>query len=363
MRESQDSLSVRSFARRGKATSVVVWATVLAFCIGVLIYLALRPAPSPPELPSPPRPAKAERISTRARFFDEQVQPAIAAADKANREAAERCIQRLRDQFSKYRRGVEPLVEDLTSWGTRLGVVRRMPSDWWYESTNVQEFVTEKFQAHLFSEESLKQGIEGALATFRDDVRANSDKLLTEVKAAISRADLPETPSVEYSEFSSDVTKGLEQYSVKAGKDSVLSLVLTLLVSEIGERAAIQIVAAVGTRIAATAATASASAGGATAGGAVAGGAGGSSVGPVGTVVGAGVGLIVGVIIDWWISEYFEVKLSLQLQEMIDQIELSVIQGIGEQPGLELALAETCDVLRDEYQQSLFDRIVQESAP
>ena len=119
-------------SRRGMSATMLIWSAVLVMCFLALIYLASAPGVSPPRLPPSPQ-AVSPGISSqaRARFYDEQVQPAIALADTANREAAERCVQRLREMSDKHRQGIAPFVSDLNSWGTRWGVVRRMPSDWW----------------------------------------------------------------------------------------------------------------------------------------------------------------------------------------------------------------------------------------
>ena len=147
---------------RGSAVMNVVWVCVLVICVGVVAYVAMRGGPEPPPLPPPP----SIDTSARAKFFDDQVQREIANTDQANREAAERCIQRLRDMFDQHRKGVAPFTNDLTSMGTRFRILRRMPSDWWNEQNEVQEFISTKFENHLFSGGLTSSGCRGGSKHF-----------------------------------------------------------------------------------------------------------------------------------------------------------------------------------------------------
>ena len=182
------------------------------------------------------------------------------------------------------------------------------------------------------------------------------------MQAAVARSDLSDVPTVEYGEFTSDVAQLLQQFTADSAVKNVTSLLITEIASGVGGAAATQLLAAVTTRLAAMAATSSAAAGGVTATAAAGGGGGGSTVGPVGTAIGFGVGLVVGIAIDWWMTASFEEKLSDQLNEMIDQFESSVIGGVDDEPGLDRALQDTCDALRDTYRQSLYDSIVKVAA-
>jgi hypothetical protein len=342
--------------------SAGLWASVLVLCVVSLIYILQSPLPATPE-PLRPSPTKPKvQVDARKEFFDEAVQPAIAQADRANREAAARCVKRLEENFNDYRKGIPKFTEDLTSWGTRWGVVTRMPSDWWYEKTDVESFVTKKFETRLFSNQSLQRSIEDALAKFREDIEDNNNKLLTDVQAAVAKSTLPRLPTFDSHSYSADITKSLQRYSAEAATRSVQNLVLTEVASGVGGAAATQIVVAVGTRLAAMVATTAATAGGATAVGGAAGGTGGTLAGPVGTAVGAGVGIAAGVVVDWWMSSNFRTKLAGELNDMIDNLSATVLDGDGTQLGVKQSLAETCDALRDAYRQSLYNRIVQESS-
>jgi hypothetical protein len=233
-----------------------------------------------------------------------------------------------------------------------------MPADWWNDRNDVREFISKKFEKHVFSEKSLQADIESAVGAFRNDIEANNVSLLSTVQAAVSTSDVPGMPAIDYGDFSADVTRALQHFAESSAVDSVTNLILVEIVSGVGGAAATQLLAAITTRVAATAAASAASAGGATATGAATGGGGGSAAGPGGAAIGFAVGLVVGVIIDWWMTASFEEKLSAQLNELIDEVESSVISGKDGQPGLDRALDSTCDALSDAYRESFYARIV-----
>src|SRR5207302_2249112 len=92
-----------------------------------------------------------------------------------------------------------------------------------------------------------------------------------------------------------------------------------------------QVIARVGTQLAVE----GVQAGGATVGGAAAGGGGGSLAGPAGTIIGFGVGLVAGAVIDWWLSERFEARVSEQCNQFLTALDQSVTHGTAGGPGLE----------------------------
>lgn len=350
----------------GWAYVLICWA-VLVCCVVGIVYVVTRPGPGMPEVPSPPSttildgPATGQTdLQRRREFFKREVVPVIGEADVANRAAADRCIKRLEDTFDKYRKGVRPIVSDLTSWGTRWGVLTRTPGDWWNEGNEVERFISRKFEKRLFSKESLQDDIESALATFRSDVDANNTRMLSQVKAAVSSADLPTLPDIDYGNFASEITASLENYAADKAVDSVSRAVMTEILSGIAGAAAEQILVGIAARFATASASSAAAAGGAMAGGAAAGGGGGSIAGPAGTAAGVVVGLLVGMVIDWWMTSRFEEELRQQLNTMIDEMESTLVNGSKGRVGLRTSLRRVCDTLRNAYGDSFRARIAGE---
>ena len=107
-----------------------------------------------------------------------------------------------------------------------------------------------------------------------------------------------------------------------------------------------------------TAAVDAAAAGGATLTTTTAGGAGGSVAGPFGMAIGAGVGLVVGVLIDWWMTDSFKARLHEDLDEYLDKLKDGIIDGTGGKSGLRVALAEYCDDLHSAQARILHEQLV-----
>lgn len=341
-------------------------AALLLTSTATVLLIARRPtvdAPMIPQAPSFPaeivsQKSEAELRAERDAFFTADVEPNIQESDKLNREAADRCIARLKDSFNGYRTGIKPFCKEINTWGTRLGVIRRTPGDWWYEKTNVSDYIHAKFAKHLFTDKTLVADIESATAQFRADVKANQNAMVTKIRAAISSNDLQCLPEIDYSEFASDLSSRLKAYSAQSAADSVVNGIVTEVASGVGGFAAEQLLAQLAIRLTAMTAAGTAAAGGATAGGAAAGGGTGALGGPLGVAAGLAVGLVIGGVIDWWMSSSFEAKMTEQLSGLIDELNKEVIAGDSGRAGLRDGLRGSCDVLKNAYQNSLRTRIV-----
>ncbi|WP_144057895.1 hypothetical protein [Novipirellula maiorica] len=330
-----------------------------------------------------PKIVEPSRDVVRAAFFDREVEPEITKTDQLNRKAADRCIQRIGLLIRRYHRGVTPFVNDLTSISTRLGIVKRMPGDWWQEDNRIQSYVAEKFEKHLFSEQVLADDIAAILDDFRKEIDANQKRMLVNVHASLEVADLPEVQLDQYQTFYESISHRLQSFSAEQGATSVYNAIVVILISEAGSYAATTIVAGLLARFSATAVVGIAAGAGTTAGAAATGAGGGSFVGPVGTVVGLGVGLAVGLIIDWWMTDKFESKISEQLHDYLDMLEATLLDGaphdrttesLATQPGrpstarglgsidnasgLKATLPLVCDQLVNAYRDQFFTKIV-----
>lgn len=351
---------------------------VLGGAFAALLTLAVvseRPRVRPVEIPESPSvptvevPLQASRDTQRAAFYDEEVEPEIVRTDALNRQAADRCIVRLRDVINNYRDGVDPFVEDLTSLSTRLGIVKRVPGNWWNGDKRIESYIQEKFEAHLFSRDKLTGDIVGVLEDFKDEVEANQQRMLVNVRASLSTADLPEITIEDYRPFFDKVATQLNTYSTAQGTTSLYSALAILMASEVGSYTAITVVTGLLARFGSAAAATAAVGVGATAGATATGAGGGSFAGPVGTVVGLGVGLAVGLAIDWYMTEQFEAKMGVQMRIYLSSLEETILHGadsdtatgqtVGEvRGGIVEALPVACDRLRDAYRERFYQQIV-----
>ncbi|MGB7346244.1 MAG: hypothetical protein WBD20_18645 [Pirellulaceae bacterium] len=366
-------LSSRPFVAAGAGAALVAG---LTFFVAVVNQPGTPPAMSVDAVPRADvreEPASEsttpDQLVRRAVFFDEKVEPRITEADALNREAADRCIRKISACMDNYRGGVEPFVKDLTSLSTRFGIVKRMPSDWWREENKIEQFVEDKFQQHLFSQQKLMDDIAIILADFKDEIDANQKRMLISVKTDLNAADLPEVQADEYEPFFESVARQLQGYSAKQGTASVQNAVGVLIISEAGVFAGRSLVVGLLARFGSTAVVGTAAGATATAGTTAAGTGTGAFGGPVGAVVGFGVGLAVGMVIDWWMTEKFEAKMRGQMYDYLNTLEHTILYGGATRAdavaanedgssGLVGALPVVCDRLMVAYRERFYEQIV-----
>ncbi len=316
--------------------------------------------PEPPATIDALTPEQRARIA-RASFYDTEVEPNIFATDLLNREAGDRALIRLQKNFDTYHAGVKTFVKDLTSVSTRLGIVRRLPGQWWASDERINEYIREKFEKYLFSEQRLMDDIAGVFNAFQSDVDANQRRMLVDIRAALSSADLPEVKLATYNDFFDAIANKLQNYSSDSATSSVYNAITVFIVSEAGGQIARTLILGLLARFGTSAAVSTVAATGATAGSATIGAGGGSVGGPVGAVVGFGVGLAVGLVIDWWMTEKFEAEMSSEMAAYLDSLEASILYGGNQNQtdeGLVGAMPVVCDRLLDAYRERFYKQIV-----
>jgi hypothetical protein len=323
---------------------VIMWPVLILLATLVVWILVVNDTTPPPTTtPAPPDPMIDSGRILREEFYSEKIEPLLKATERANREAAEQAIVRISEVFDKYLGGVKPFVNDITSIGTRFGIVTRMPSNWWYEDDRINTYVREKFERHLFSENQVHADLTKVLEAFKEDLRANENRLLASCKAAVEAGDLPDMALPDYKRYEDEVRTLILQFSGDRAKDSVYQGVATLVLSAVAEISAQQIIVRILVSVGTTATTSAAAGGGATAGGAVAGGGVGLVGGPVVTAIGAGVGLVIGVIVDWWMTERFQAQLTADLIDYIENLRRGLLDGTDSDSGLKSTLLRFTD--------------------
>lgn len=296
---------------------------------------------------TPPEPGIDQGRVLREDFYAKQIEPLMKATERANQQAAERAVDRAAEVFDKYRGGIKPFTEDITSIGTRFGILRRMPANWWYEDERINAFIQEKFETHLFSEEQFHRDISNVLKTLKEDLQANENRLLGDVRAAVESGDMPDMTLPDDQRYEKEVREIILKFSEDRATDSVYQGIATLVLAEVAAITAHQIVVRILMSVGTSAATSAAAGGGATAGGAASGSAVGSLGGPVGTAIGVGVGLVVGVIVDWWMTERFKERLANDLNTYLDELQAGLLDGTENDAGLKTTLNQFVDDLSD----------------
>ena len=327
-----DSASAK-VSRRGVVVGGV--ASITAVAAAVMMSRSKRPdiRPNPNDLPAAGLPADAEAIrqteqlAARRAFFETTAEPRIDAAGEANRRAAERAIEKVDDLIAGYRSGIEPFIEDITSWGTRFGVLKRLPSDWWRGGNRNDRYIAAKMSDHLFDDYKLRRDLDAVLAAYRDEITANRNAMIGDIKAAVSASDLVGLPEPDFDSFAESIAADINRRADAMASDSLRTGVLSEVVGLAGGIAVEQLIAQIFVRLSATAAT---GAGGTAATSAAAGGGGGTIVGgPVGTAVGIIGGLIVGLVIDWWSTRRVKADLRNRLHQAIDDMHRAILDGDG----------------------------------
>lgn len=355
--------------------SIVLPVIGVIAAIGLLIlawWIATRPTPTPAPPPDPLSTIPALTQAEIDTFFESQVRPALDAYEARNKGSVDRAVERISKGVEEYRTGIEPFVDDITSWGTRFGVIRRLGTDlgekWWGDAANATEvhrYVSGKFEAHLFSDAKLNALVTTSLKQFRDDLAASQNRLHADVKSAWQKSAHAQH-ELNLQRIIQKVNATVKATSSKMATDSVtvgvVSFIAGYALEEATEALVKVIIARVATYIATSAATTTATSGGATATTTTAVGGGGTVLGgPVGTAIGVGVGLVVGMIADWWMTNQLEKKLTTECNQMVTDVKNQILVGTKQAPGLKHAFIESIRLLRSS-EESAIQSSLQEAA-
>jgi hypothetical protein len=366
MPDSHDAPSgslVPDYQARGLVRRPLLIPTItLALCIGVLCalyWVNTRQRPTRgvlvPEARSPvavhqtepPGVVSEQRQREVLDIYFAQVVPRLDESLRRKRDASDRAIGQLRARLDGHRHGARQFADDVTSWGTRFGLLGRMSKDawrkWWKDDPNsarARAYVQAKFRAHVISERDLEASLEAAIGQFASDMEADRNALFADIRLPLQTAGAQLRVSDQrWEELQKQIMTRGGAIAEAGARDTLVTGLTSETVSGVAgwaaQRVVVQVLARVGPAVAAqVAASGAAAAGGAMAGGVGSGGAAGSIGGPAGTVIGIGAGLVVGAAIDWWMTDRFKDKLIEQCNRFIDTVRDSLIDGAGGQPGL-----------------------------
>jgi hypothetical protein len=302
-------------------------------------------AESSVQSPAPP-PAAAP---SAAEVYRREIAPRLHDFEWRNAIAVDRAVGALRERMDVRRQGVQPFARDITSWGTRFGVIGRKAGDTSrrlrgrpsVDSVNL--YVSQKFRQHILSERLLQADITAVLMQLEEELAASRNLLYADLRLPLAKIDAPlARTDADYERFQEQVRRDVEAMATKMGTDSVTQGIAAFaggwVVGDVAQLAARQLVTQVIARTGTQLAVQGVAAGGATAGGATTGGGVGSFGGPAGTVIGVGVGIAVGAAVDWWMSKRFEEKLVEKCNAYLDSLRDLILDGTDSAPGLEAAM-------------------------
>jgi hypothetical protein len=361
----------------------LVW-PVVALCAAAVIVAALwwrtrsERAAAPQVVAAAPTPAvevaplpEQPQIDVEA-LYQKDIVPLLDASLARKQDAAGRALSILHKRLGGHRKGIPAFADDITSWGTRFGVVGRSTRDAYRkvrrkpDANTTRTYVEQKFRQHVMSEIELEAAVAAAVEQFRADLEADRNLLLSEVRVPLHASGAPVLTfdDAQWSAVREQIIERGNELAASGSNDSIANAVGAFAAGEVagisGRYLVVQILArvgpAVGARLAASGITAT---GGAMVGGAGGGGAVGSAGGPAGTIVGAGIGLAVGAVIDWWMTERFREQLRNRCENFVDSVQITLIQGSKDAPGVEPLLAEAVRATDAAQRQAIQDVLKQ----
>ncbi len=337
--------------RRGPYLKVAVGVGAAIVVLAVYLHLS-RQRPVPGLLPETGLIVSGQDAGA---YYGKAISPLLDDFDNRNLAAADRAIVTLHDRIVMHRAGIKPFTEDITSWGSRFGIVGRYSSDlwekWWDNKKNadaVTQYVEGKFEADILSDGKLRDDISVVLAQFNHDVSASRYRLYAALPAVLMAPSSPlRINQANFEDFQKavgldarDISRSLAPDTMDAG---IASLVVFQVINDSAPDITSQIIDQVLIQLGIATAAESIEAGGSTVGGAAIGGGAGSLGGPIGTVIGIGVGLVTGAIVDWWLSKEFDAQVTKQCNDFLDLVDQRLSEGTAKSPGLKLSL---CDAVR-----------------
>jgi len=215
------------------------------------------------------------------------------------------------------------------------------------------------------TEIALEAAVGAAVEQFRSDLEADRNTLMTDIRVPLKASGAPILVSEpEWESIRRDILKQGADLAMSGSTDSVANAAASFAAGEIagisGRYVVVQILARVGPMLGARlAASGVAAGGGAMVGAAGGGGAVGSAGGPAGTIIGVGVGLVAGAAIDWWMTARFQEQLENRCEGFVDSVQLALITGSKESPGVDPLLAEAVRVTDAAQRRAIHDVLVQ----
>jgi hypothetical protein len=360
--------TTRSASRLQVTTGALALVSAAAMVAVWLFLMQPPPTSESPPAPSPPAVQVALPSVSRNEFYRRELVPLLEKAKVKNRASADKALDRLHQEFDRFRSGIPGFVDDVSSWRTRFGIVRRISRDKWKnfwkatddaESEEVKNYMLQKFEYHILAQDDLQKAVGSSLSEFQDDVAANRNQLLAQMRIALTTADMNlDFTRPDFASFQREFDLFIARRVESNATDSLVNATVNLLANSIAGFAAEQVVAQIIVRFVAAQAVAAgveaaAAGGSSTAGSAAVGGAAGWLGGPLGAVIGVGAGLAVGAAVDWWVTDKFKANLTEELTTYLDNLERDMISGVAataEQPariGLREALHHAADKFYD----------------
>jgi len=230
----------------------------------------------------------------------------VQQASLSNRQAAAKGEVKMRAVFEQMRAQVPAFVEDINGLGTKCKTLCKGAADLWpyqQDRTRVQRMVEEKWKKHMITPEDVERRLTTILQEFMVELNAERNRMLVDVGSALRqvKADevcLDDRVRCAFDKEFETKLKGLLATSLKAE-------IASLVISEAAAVAIVNVVSQVLVKVGILAA------------------------GGLSAPMTFGIGLVVGLIVDWIISNYAEAMMRENLVAELNKLERMVMDGEG----------------------------------
>lgn len=247
------------------------------------------------------------------------VRQRLTEADTKSKQAIDARLKPLADLFARGRKGARPFAEESMSWNGKWqfvkGIVRGGASHRAYLST--------AFGEHVFTPEELQAAMEASVRAYLDDLEASEGEMLVALRADLADPDRPAELLPPHLRGDEAFRREYQALAARVVNDLRLDVGVTVG-REIGLVVASDVAAQVALQAAKTAAAEMGVGAGVLGTGAVAG------------VATLGVGIVVGIILDYLIDEVFRMagydpaeKIAAKVRESLDAMEAALVRDPG----------------------------------
>ena len=305
-----------------------LWPLYVIAAVAVVVGVSLRepiiglfqshPEPTPVELelPATPTPTAAEVREVAA----QRVAPTLEWADAETQRLLDLHLRAIAEYFDQARKGTEPFAKDALGYSSKWRlVIDYVP---YTDGGRNERYIRDTFERHIFKSEDLAKVIEQTTAAYLTSIHSVENQMLVKMQADVADLSTVVLPAFEnqatlHAAFVEAVESAASSSQVKLRAD-IATEVAAVVAGEVLTFVAIKL---------------------GVSGGILAAGAGSSwATAGIGLVVGVIVDQIVSWVWDWWADPKGD--LAEKMSEQLDTIEGLILKGDAENPGLRDSLAQ-----------------------
>jgi hypothetical protein len=244
------------------------------------------------------------------------VRQRLAEADDRSKQAIDARLKPLADLFARGRQGARPFADEALSWNGKWQFVKGLVQG----GRSHRAYLSDAFGEHVFTPAELQAAMEASVRAYLDDLEASEGEMLVALRADLADADRPaellpphlrgdEAFRREYRELADRVAGDIRQdVGVTVGREVGL-----IVASDVAAQVALQAAKAAAAEMGV--------------------GAGVLGTGAVAGVATLGVGIVVGIILDYLIDEVFRMagydpaeKIAAKVRDSLNTMEAALVR-------------------------------------